>query len=372
VTAWCVTLTVGKGAPIETIAEAARLAKDGDTIDILPGEYHADVAVWLQKRLTIRGVGETPVLKADGRSAEGKAIWVLRNGEFVIENVAFEGARVDDRNGAGIRFERGSLTLRRCRFSDNENGVLTANDADSELAIEDSQFSRAPRDRGPLKHLLYVGRIARFTLTGSRFHQGFEGHLVKSRARENRVAYNLLYDGDGGSAAYELEFPNAGVAYVIGNVIGQSATTTNPAVVSYGAEGAVWERNALYLVNNTLLSDRWEGAWFLRVASERLPADTDIVAVNNLTVGLGVFTLGARGRFERNFPLVAAALGDPATLDFRLGAHSLLRGFGAAPPVVDGRSLAPVAEFRLPIGTTPLPPRDAWMPGAFQTTDPLR
>jgi hypothetical protein len=86
VTAWCVTLTVGKGAPIETIAEAARLAKDGDTIDILPGEYHADVAVWLQKRLTIRGVGETPVLKADGRSAEGKAIWVLRNGEFVIEN----------------------------------------------------------------------------------------------------------------------------------------------------------------------------------------------------------------------------------------------------------------------------------------------
>ena len=83
-------------------------AKDGDTIDILPGEYHADVAVWLQKRLTIRGVGETPVLKADGRSAEGKAIWVLRNGEFVIENIAFEGARVDDRNGAGVRFERGS------------------------------------------------------------------------------------------------------------------------------------------------------------------------------------------------------------------------------------------------------------------------
>ncbi|HET6803631.1 MAG TPA: hypothetical protein VFI50_13355 [Casimicrobiaceae bacterium] len=250
VTAWCVTLTVGKGAPIETIAEAARLAKDGDTIDILPGEYHADVAVWLQKRLTIRGVGETPVLKADVRSAEGKAIWVLRNGEFVIENIAFEGARVDDRNGAGVRFERGSLTLRRCRFGDNENGV--------------------------------------------------------------------------------------------------------------------------YLVNNTLLSDRREGAWFLRVASERLPTDTDIVAVNNLTAGLGVFTLGARGTFERNFPLVAAALGDPATLDFRLGAHSLLRGFGAAPPVVDGRSLAPVAEFRLPIGTTPLPPRHAWLPGAFQTTDPLR
>ena len=357
------TLTVGRGAAIGTIAEAARVAKDGDIVEILPGEYHADVAVWLQKRLTIRGIGASPALIAGGRSAEGKAIWVFRDGEFVVENIAFEGARVPDRNGAGIRFERGRLTLRRCRFSDNENGVLTGNDADSELTIEDSRFSRAPRDRGALKHLLYVGRIARFTLTGSRFHQGFEGHLVKSRARENRVAYNLLYDGEGGTAAYELEFPNGGLAYVIGNVIGQSATTTNPAVVSYGAEGAAWERNELYLVNNTLLSDRSEGAWFLRVWSERLPGDTDVVAVNNLTVGLGIFTFGARGRFERNFPLVAAALADPATLDFRLGARSLLRGLGAAPPVVDGHSLAPVAEFTLPIGTTPIAPHAAWTPG---------
>ena len=59
------------------------------------------------------------------------------------------------------------------------------------------------------KHLLYVGRIGRFTLTGSR-HQGFEGHSVKSRARESHVAYNLLYDGAGGQAAYELEFPDGG------------------------------------------------------------------------------------------------------------------------------------------------------------------
>ena len=357
---------------VPTIAEAARIARDDDVVEILPGEYRGDVAVWVQKRLTIRGVGDTPVLIASGHSAEGKAIWVFRNGEFVVENVAFEGARVAGRNGAGIRFERGKLTVRRCRFTDNENGLLVANFPDSELVIEDSQFSRAPRDRGSLKHLLYVGRIARFTLTGSRFHQGFEGHLVKSRARENYVAYNLLYDGPEGMAAYELEFPNGGIAHVVGNVIGQSAATTNPAVVSYGAEGEFWDRNALYLVNNTLLSDRTEGAWFLRVFSDRLPGDTDVVAVNNLTVGLGIFTLGARGRYERNFPVLASALGDVATLDFRLGAHSLLRNAGTTPPVVDGRSLAPVAEFKLPFGTAPLGLHDGWAPGAFQSTDPLR
>ena len=240
--------------------------------------------------------------------------------------------------------------------------------ADSELTIADSQFPHAPHRRMQ-KHLLYVGQIARFTLTGH-LHQGFRGHLVKSRARENHVSYNLIVDGAGGRASYELEFPNAGAAFVIGNVIGQSADTENPALVSYGAEGPVWERNALYLVNNTLLSERTAGAWFLRVATERLPADIEVVAVNNLTVGLGLFTLAAPGRFEANFPVLENVLGDTETLDFRLGTGTLLKGAGVTPPVVDGQSLAPTAEFTLPVGTTPLVPRDAWTP--FQSLDGRR
>ena len=65
------------------------------------------------------------MLSAKGQIAEGKAIWVIRDGDFAIENVAFEGARAPARNGAGIRFERGRLAVRRCRFTDNENGILT-------------------------------------------------------------------------------------------------------------------------------------------------------------------------------------------------------------------------------------------------------
>ena len=365
------TLTVSPNGPIATIAQAARVARDDDIVEIAAGTYRGDVAVWRQKRLTIRGIGGTPVLSAKGQIAEGKAIWVIRDGDFAIENVAFEGARSPARNGAGIRFERGRLAVRRCRFTDNENGILTGNIADSELTIEDTEFARAPHDRGTRKHLLYVGRIGRFTLTGSRFHQGFEGHLVKSRARESHVAYNLLYDGAGGQAAYELEFPDGGLAVVIGNIIGQSSTTTNPVVVSYGAEGSVWPRNALYLVNNTLLSDA-AGAWFLRVVTERFPTGVDVVATNNLTVGVGLFTLASPGQFEGNFPVLGSTLGDPDMLDFRLGAHSLLRGLGVAPPVIGGVSLAPTAEFTLPIGTTPLTARDAWTPGAFQSPDPQR
>ena len=366
------TLTVGADAPIRTIAAASRLARDGDVVEIRAGDYRGDVAVWLQKRLTIRGVGGTPVLKAEGRIAEGKAIWVIRDGDFTIEGIAFEGARAYAGNGAGIRFERGRLALRRCRFTDNDNGVLTGNFDDSELSIADSEFSRAPHRDGSLKHLLYVGKIARFTLTGSRLQQGFRGHLVKSRARESHVSYNLIDDGPGGRASYELEFPNAGIAYVIGNVIGQSADTENPVLVSYGAEGPAWQRNALYLVNNTLRSERITGAWFLRVATDRLRENLEVIAVNNLTVGLGLFALASPGRFAGNFPVLESALGDPQMLDFRLGAGTVLKGAGVSPPVVDGRALAPTAEFTLPVGTTPIAPRESWTPGAFQSLDARR
>ena len=212
-------LRVGPGEAITRIADAAKVAQDGDVVEILPGEYHADVTVWEQKRLVIRGIGERPVLIADGSIAEGKAIWVIRDGDFLIDNVEFRGARADDENGAGIRFERGRLEVRNSVFLDNQNGILTANFGDAELVIRDSVFAQAPRKEGALPHLLYVGRIGRFEVSGSRFHNGYRGHLLKSRARYNDIRYNLIYDGPQGEASYEIDLPNGGLAFVVGNIV---------------------------------------------------------------------------------------------------------------------------------------------------------
>lgn len=361
------TLSVGPAAPFASVAAAAKAAQDGDTIEIAAGTYREDVAVFTQRHLAIRGTGGRVVLDARGTVAEGKAIWVFRDGDYTIDGIDFRGARADDRNGAGIRFERGRLTVRDCTFFDNENGILTGNDAAAELVVEDSEFGDAPRDRGSLKHFVYVGTIARFTMTGSRASNGFEGHLVKSRARVSDVRYNLLYDGAGGRAAYELEFPNGGVATVVGNVIGQSAETTNPVVVAYGAEGPRWPDNALYLAHNTLVSDRVWGAWFLRVFEHAFAPAPTVVAVNNLTVGWGLFALGAPGTFAGNRSALSWALGDLASLDFTLGRASSLRAQGAALPAIGGVTLAPTAEFRLPRGTRAIEAPPRLTPGAFQT-----
>lgn len=361
------TLIVGPERPSLTLAEAVERAADGDTIALLPGEYRGQVAVIDGKRLTLRGVGKRPVLVANGRIAEHKAILVLRNGEYTVDNVEFRGARAPDANGAAIRFESGKLTVQRSAFFDNESGILTGNDGRAALAIEDCEFGHAPRVEGGLYHLLYVGRIASLSVRGSRFHTGFEGHLVKSRAAENRIAYNLIHDGPEGQASYEIDLPNGGLAWIIGNVVSQGPGTRNPVMVAYGSEGRHWPRNGLYVAHNTFVGQPWPPAWALRVFHDRLPDGLEVRVVNNLTIGLTALSPGTDGSFAGNrWVLRRRALSSVWTLEFELAQDSSLRGAGVDPGVGGGESLTPTAEFTLPVGTRPIRRPNAWSPGAYQ------
>ena len=352
-------------SPGQGLVQALRNAADGDTIALLAGEYRGEVGVILQKRLTLRGVGGRAVLHADGRHAEGKAILVVRNGDVRIENIEFRGARVPDHNGAGIRFERGRLTVRRCVFVDNQNGILTAGFGDAELTVEDSEFAQAPVSTR-LPHLIYVGRIARFALTGSRVYGGRDAHLVKTRARENHILYNQLVDGAGGQASYELEFPEGGVAYVVGNVIGQGAQTTNPVLVSFGAEGSDDRPHALFMAHNTLVSGGLRPGVFVRVDRSKLRTPVQTRFVNNLSIGFGVGELALADVLQGNFTATPAVLQDLDTGAYALGRNSLLRGRGVDPGTARGTSLAPQSEFTPPVGRQALPARMRWSPGAYQ------
>ncbi len=257
-------MQVGSQRTIKTIAACARLARAGDIIDVDAGDYMEDVAVWQQDDITIRAVGGRVRLVAQGAAAEGKGIWVVRATRMRVEGFDFEGAAVPSRNGAGIRLETGSLLVRDCRFRHNEMGLLTNNDPVTVLEVDNSEFAYNQRPDGH-NHNLYAGRIARLTVTNSYFHHGHIGHLLKTRAALTHVINSRLIDGADGTASYELEFPNGGAAFVVGNTIAQSALTENAHLISFGAEGYKWPRNTLYLANNTLVNPLPNGV-FLRVA----------------------------------------------------------------------------------------------------------
>jgi hypothetical protein len=236
------------------------------------------------------------VLQADGAHAEGKAIWVVRDGEISIENIAFRGARVPDHNGAGIRFERGHLVLLDCAFTDNQNGLLTSNHPDAELDIHRCHFSAAPVNPGALPHLLYVGRIARLHLQDSVLEQGRIGHLLKSRARQNVITGNRFDDGRTGQASYEVDLPNGGQVLLEGNTLVQSPLTENPVMLSYGAEGQPWPDSQLTVRGNTFINRRAQGGVFVRVWTDRLPPGTSVRCEHNQLLGTGDLALGRDGQ----------------------------------------------------------------------------
>lgn len=288
------TIRVGAHGDVRTIAQAASIARDGDIVEVDAGTYRHDVAVWLQSSLTIRAVGGRARLLADGANAEGKAIWVIRDGDFTIEGFDFVGARVPDGNGAGIRFERGRLTVRDSRFLDNQMGLLTGNDAHARLTIERCEFS-GPTDGAHWYHNLYVGLIARLVVRDSWSHSARAGHLLKSRARENEIVGNRLVDGDG-NASYELELPNGGIAQVRDNLIEQSARSSNPVIVSIGAEGYRWPVNELDMTGNTVVNRLDGSAVFVRAAIGPMKA----TLTDNVWVGRGRLELPIELREARN------------------------------------------------------------------------
>jgi len=311
-------LRVGPGQDFKRMADALQQAQDGDTLEVLPGEYRGDVAVILQRRLRIIGLGEPsgerPWLIADGRAAERKAIWVLRDGDFLIHNIGFRGCRVPDGNGAGIRFEKGRLRLQRCSFVDNENGLLSGNDGQAELEIDDCEFRQAAPPPTQLGHLLYVGRIARLRVSGSRFLQGREGNMLKSRARESLIVGNRLDDGLDGEASYQIDLPNGGIAHVEANLLVQSPLAQNSTLLSFGAEGNAWPDSRLTVVGNTFINHRAAGGVFIRAWATRLPPGTPVRSNSNQLLGPGSLVLGPHGRSDndRRGPLPSAPPAAPA------------------------------------------------------------
>lgn len=280
------TLSVGRGGQFEVPSAAAEAAQDGDVIDIAAGNYKGDVAVWRAHDLLICGHDTGVQLEANGKAAEGKAIWVIKGDRARVENISFSGAKVSDLNGAGIRSEGVNLFVSQCRFTENENGILAGNQSNSTITVEHSVFTQNGAGDGR-SHNIYVGKIKRLEIRFSTLQGALIGHQVKSRARETRLEYNRMLDGVGGRGSYEVDVPNGGLAVLVGNVLQKGPDADNMTLVSYGAEGLQHADNRLYLAHNTLVNDRNSGVFV------QAPKDIACHLINNVFAGKADIACGA-------------------------------------------------------------------------------
>lgn len=346
------TRAVGPGKTYAAPCRAFAAAAAGDIIEIdARGTYRGDVCGIYASNLTIRGVNGRPKIDAGGANAMGKGTWVVVGNNVVIENVEMFGAKVPDQNGAALRLEGSNFTLRTSFLHDNENGILGGANTASNIVIENSEFGHNGYGTG-YTHNLYIGNVASLTFRYNFSHDANVGHNLKSRARVNTIAYNRfssLRPGETGSTAagqpsYEIDLPNAGTSYVIGNVIEQPSANQNPTLLAYGEEGASNPGRDLYVVNNTFLNDDSSRGTFVLVGST---VTTPVLLQNNIFSGTGTLSTQAAAVDKTNYRSVAPGFVNRAAYDLHPSANALVINAGSAPGfAAGGAPLKAVFEYR--------------------------
>ncbi len=344
------TLQVGPTRGFTKPCAAFAAAAAGDTIEIDAATYVGDVCGVYPNNLIIRGVNGRPKIDAGGNNAMGKGIWVISGSNITVENVEMYGAKVADRNGAALRLEGDNFTLRGSFLHDNENGVLGGLSTASNILIEKSEFGHNGHGDG-YSHNLYIFNVGSLTFRYNYSHDANVGHNLKSRARVNTILYNRFSStppGQIGSTAsgqpsYEVDLPNAGTAYVIGNVIEQPAANQNPTMLAYGEEGASNPGQDLYVVNNTFLNDESSAGTFIFTGSS---VTKPVLMQNNIFGGVGTVNTQAAAIDRTNFRSLTPGFVNRANYDLH-PTDALVVNSGSAPGLsASGMSLAPVAQYR--------------------------
>src|SRR5579875_153556 len=256
-------LTVGVGKEFSTI-NAAILAADqmGGNADIRvdAGTYTNDGGyVWDGiNNVTIEGVGGTVKIVDPTYYAGGKAAIVTGGQNILLKNLDISGVTVPDGNGAGVRYDQGTLTLDNVSLHGNQEGILGGADANGSITIENSNIYGNGTSSGNT-HNIYIGDIAQFTLTNSYVHDANVGHEVKSRAENNTITNNVIADNSG-TSSYAIDLPNGSNATITGNSIEQGVNNQNHTVNAYGEEGNLHAGTSVTLSNNTVVNDDANGA----------------------------------------------------------------------------------------------------------------
>ena len=346
------TLSVGAGKTYATPCKAFAVAKAGDIVEIAGNAtYKGDVCAIKPNNLTVRGVNGRPKIDAAGKNAMGKGTWVVQGNDVTIENVEMFGSKVPDQNGAALRLEGTNFTLRSSFLHDNENGILTGANAASKILIETSEFGHNGNGSGQT-HNLYIGKVASLTYRYNFSHDADVGHNLKSRAALNTITYNRFSSttpGQSGSTAsgkpsYEIDLPNAGTSYIIGNVIQQPSAHSNPALVSYGVEGALNPGQDLYVVNNTFLNDDSSRGNFVFVGTG---VTKKILLQNNIFAGTGTLTNQVGAVEKTNYRSAAPGFTNRAGYDLRPTTNALVINAASTPGnAASGFSLKPTAVYQ--------------------------
>ncbi len=240
------------GKSFSRLSEAVAAIGDAQgTILIAPGTY-TECAIQQAGHVAFRAEVPGRVI-FDGGICEGKAALVLRGRSAAVDGIIFQRMMVADKNGSGIRLEKGNLTVTRSIFRNSEQGILTAADPRGQIIIDQTTFSGLGRCDGGFAcaHSIYIGDYGSLTVTRSRFERGNGGHYVKSRSAQATIQNNAFDDSRGKATNYMIDLPAGASGVIDKNIFLQGADKENfSAFIAIAAEGKTHESAGLAISGN--------------------------------------------------------------------------------------------------------------------------
>ena len=245
-------LKVGPNQTYKAPSAAAAVAKNGDRIEIEPGRYF-DCAVWNADNLVIEGTG--PGVVITDKTCMGKGLFVVEGSNTTVRNLTLRRARVPDMNGAGIRLDKGNLTVDKVKFIDNQNGIMGGVPGTT-VTIRNSEFDKNGTCEGGCAHGIYIMNVDLLHVENSHFSNTRQAHSIKSRALRTEVTGCTITDGPEGTSSYLIEIPNGGALTVRDNTLEKGPKAENhTAAIAIGAEGVTHPTPEIMITNNNFRND---------------------------------------------------------------------------------------------------------------------
>ncbi len=222
------------------------------TISIAPGRY-ADCAVQSEGDVSFMAAqpGSTVF---DGDICEDKAALVFRGRSATVSGLVFQNMKSPySGNGAGIRIERGNLTVAQSWFKDSQQGILSANDPTGRIVVDKSTFTRLGTCEfsAGCAHSIYIGHYGSLRVTRSRFEIGRGGHYLKSRSARVEIASNSFDDSQGKWSNYMIDLPAGSTGQVTNNWFVQGSDHENhSALIAIAAESHDNSADGLQIAGN--------------------------------------------------------------------------------------------------------------------------
>ncbi len=252
------TIYVGPGEKYSALEEVEDVLEDGDILEIVPGTYR-QCTTFYANDLVVRPKGwpnNQGKVRYQDVTCQGKAIFVVEGDRIRIDGIEFINAKVPDQNGAGIKFNGKYLEVNDSYFFNNEVGIMTGDDFESEIVVHKSVFEGNGKEPPRWGHGLYVNDAKTLKVTDSLFIKQKTGHHIKSRALYTEVSGNEIADGMEGNASYSIDIANGGSVLIENNIIQKGPLSDNiTTVICIACEGGTNETKKIIIRNNQFTND---------------------------------------------------------------------------------------------------------------------